>query len=601
MPAPLLSLQDIMLGFGGHPLLDGADLVVEPGDRLCLVGRNGSGKSTLLKVAAGLLPPDRGRRVPQQSIDVRYLPQEPDLSGHATVLDYVAAGLPRDASDHRARALLDALGLAADLPAATLSGGEIRRAALARILAPKPDVLLLDEPTNHLDLPAIEWLERELADLPSAIVLISHDRRFLERLSRATLWLDRGRVRRLNQGFGAFEAWRDEMLEQEEKDRHKLDRRIVAEEHWLRYGVTARRKRNEKRLARLQGLRQERREERRRTGQVQMTAGEAPQSGKLVIEAKGLAKAFAAEPLIRDLSLRVRRGDRLGIVGPNGAGKTTLLKLLTGQLEPDAGEVKLGANLLPVTLDQQRRALDPAWTLVEALTGGHGDRVQVGGQSRHVMSYLQDFLFTPAQANTPVGVLSGGERGRLMLARALAQPANLLVLDEPTNDLDLETLDLLQELIDEHPATVVLVSHDRDFIDRVCTSVLAFEGKGRWQEYPGGYSDMVVQRGGGVTALRAGNAARRPPPPRPETPRAERRTRLSQPQQQALRDLPRRMETLQKGIATLQEKLHDPDLFRRDPAGFAKASTDLATLQAALAAAEDEWLELSLLKEELEG
>jgi len=601
MAAPLLSLQDVTLGFGGHPLLDGADLVVEPGDRLCLVGRNGSGKSTLLKVAAGLLPPDRGRRVLQQSIDVRYLPQEPDLSGHATVLDYVAAGLPEESSNHRARALLDALGLAGELAAATLSGGEIRRAALARILAPKPDVLLLDEPTNHLDLPAIEWLEQELAGLPSAIVLISHDRRFLERLSRATLWLDRGRVRRLNQGFGAFEAWRDEVLEQEENDRHKLDRRIVAEEHWLRYGVTARRKRNEKRLARLQGLRQERREERRRTGQVQMTVGETPQSGKLVIEAKGLAKAFGAEPLIRDLSLRVRRGDRLGIVGPNGAGKTTLLKLLTGQLAPDAGEVKLGANLLPVTLDQQRRALDPKWTLVEALTGGHGDRVQVGGQTKHVMSYLQDFLFTPAQANTPVGVLSGGERGRLMLARALAQPANLLVLDEPTNDLDLETLDLLQELIDEHPATVVLVSHDRDFIDRVCTSVLAFEGKGRWQEYPGGYSDMVAQRGSGVTALRAGAAPKRAPPAKAEAPRAERRVRLSQPQQQALRDLPRRMETLQKGIATLQEKLHDADLFRRDPAGFAKASTDLATLQAALAAAEDEWLELSLLKEELEG
>ncbi len=605
MPAPLLSLQDISLGFGGHPLLDGAELVVEPGDRLCLVGRNGSGKSTLLKVAAGLLPPDAGRRVVQQGTSILYLPQEPDLSAHATVLDYVAASLPAEGSDHRARQLLDALELAPELPTATLSGGEIRRAALARTLAPKPDVLLLDEPTNHLDLPAIEWLERELAGLSSAIVLISHDRRFLERLSRATLWLDRGRVRRLDQGFGAFEAWRDQVLEQEERDRHKLDRRIVAEEHWLRYGVTARRKRNERRLAQLVGLRQQRREERRRVGQVQMTATEGAQSGKLVIEAKGLAKAFGELTLVKDLTLRVRRGDRLGIVGPNGAGKTTLLRLLTGQLAPDAGEVKLGANLMAVTLDQQRRALDPARTLVEALTGGHGDRVQVGGQSKHVMSYLQDFLFTPAQANTPVGVLSGGERGRLMLARALAQPANLLVLDEPTNDLDLETLDLLQELLADHPATVMLVSHDRDFLDRVCTSLLAFEGRGRWLEYPGGYSDLVAQRGHGVTTRSAAEGPRRAreekPAPPPPSPRPERKARLTLTQQQSLRELPRRMETLQRGIATLQDKLADADLFRRDPAGFAKASTDLATLQQALAAAEDEWLELSLLKEELEG
>ncbi len=604
MAAPLLSLQDITLSFGGHPLLEQADLVVEPGDRLCLVGRNGSGKSTLLRIAAGLLAADAGRRVPQQGTRILYLPQEPDLSGHATVLDYVAAGLPAEGSIHRARQLLDALELPGDLDTATLSGGEIRRAALARTLAPQPDVLLLDEPTNHLDLPAIEWLEAELAGLTSAIVLISHDRRFLERLSRATLWLDRGRVRRLDQGFGSFEAWRDQVLEQEERDRHKLDRRIVAEEHWLRYGVTARRKRNEKRLSRLQGLRQERREERRQAGQVQMTAGDTPQSGKLVIEAKGLAKAFGELTLIKDLSLRVRRGDRLGIVGPNGAGKTTLLKLLTGQLEPDAGSVRLGANLLPVTLDQQRRALDPAWTLVQALTGGHGDRVQVGGQSKHVMSYLQDFLFTPAQANTPVGVLSGGERGRLMLARALAQPANLLVLDEPTNDLDLETLDLLQEMIAEHPATVVLVSHDRDFLDRTCTSLLAFEGRGRWLEYPGGYSDMVAQRGHGVTTRSVAEGARRPRDGKPSAPppaKAERRPRLSLPQQQNLKELPRRIETLQRGIAGLQEKLADADLFRRDPGGFAKASTDLATLQAALDTAEEAWLTLTLLKEELEG
>ena len=364
------------------------------------------------------------------------------------------------------------------------------------MLAPNPDILILDEPTNHLDLPAIEWLEAELSRMSSAIVLVSHDRRMLETLSRATLWLDRGTIRRLDRGFDAFEAWRDEVFEQEERDRQKLDRKIEAELHWLRYGVTARRSRNQGRLRALNAMRQERREQLRVTGKVKFTVNDAKTSGKLVIEAKDVSKAFGERTLIRDFSIRIARGDRLGIVGANGSGKTTLLNILTGAAEPDSGSIRRGTNIEIASLDQRRASLAPTTTLKEALTRTGGDNVIVGGQARHVVSYMKDFLFAPEQAGQPVSALSGGERGRLMLARALATPSNLLVLDEPTNDLDLETLDLLQEAIADYPGTVLLVSHDRDFLDRTVTSVLAAEGDGRWVEYAGGYSDMLAQRGG---------------------------------------------------------------------------------------------------------
>src|ERR1700722_9279261 len=496
MPPPLLALQDFALTFGADPLLAGAGLSVSAGGRVCLVGRNGSGKSTLLRIAAGLVPQDTGRRFAQPGATIQYLAQEPDFSGFATTLAYVEAGLgDAAAADHyRASYLLEQLGLTGHEDPATLSGGEARRAALARALAPSPDILLLDEPTNHLDLPGIEWLERELAGMRSGIVLISHDRRLLERISRATVWLDRGITRVLDQGFAQFEAWRDQVLEQEETERHKLGGKIVMEEDWLRYGVTARRKRNQKRLGDLHALRKKHREQRGALGKVKLEAAEADLSGRLVIVADGISKSYGGRTVVRDFSTRIIRGARIGIVGQNGAGKTTLLNMLTGKLAPDTGEVKLGTNLAEVELDQRRDALDPLQTLSQTLTGGAGDTVTVGGQNRHVVSYMKDFLFGPEQANTPVGVLSGGERGRLTLARAFAKPSNLMVLDEPTNDLDLETLELLQERLADYAGTVLLVSHDRDFLDRVVTSVIATEADGRWVEYAGGYSDMLAQR-----------------------------------------------------------------------------------------------------------
>ncbi len=484
-----------------------------------------------------------------------------------------------------------------------MSGGEARRAAIARALAPEPNILLIDEPTNHLDLPAIEWLERELAGLRSALVLISHDRRVLETLSRATVWLDRGVTRRMERGFGEFEAWRDSVLEQEERDRHKLDRKIVDEEHWLRYGVSARRTRNQRRLANLQTLRQERRDHRQATGAVRMTVSEGLQSGTLVIEADGISKSYGDLSVVQAFSTRIVRGDRVGIVGPNGAGKTTLLKMLTGQLASDTGVVKLGANLAMASLDQRRDELDPLVTLRDALTQGRGDTLEVGGQRKHVVSYMKDFLFAPEQAGTPIGVLSGGERGRLMLARALAKPSNLLVLDEPTNDLDLETLDLLQEMLTDYPGTVLLISHDRDFLDRTVTAVVMSEGEGRWLDYAGGYSDMMAQRGAGVDARAARSGAKPAAQGRSpaSAPAGQGRRKLSFKDKHALETLPATMEKLQADIAQLQQAFADPTLYDRDPARFGTVSDALAGAQAKLAQAEEDWLRLELLREETEG
>ncbi|HEY8566388.1 MAG TPA: ATP-binding cassette domain-containing protein [Beijerinckiaceae bacterium] len=601
MAPPLLLLQDITAGFGGTPLLQGADLSIEPGERACLVGRNGSGKSTLLKVAAGLVEPDRGTRFLQPGSTLRYLAQEPDLSRFATVEAFVAAGLAPGDDPYRARVMLEGLGLTGAEPTDRLSGGEARRAALAQALAPRPDILLLDEPTNHLDLPAIEWLESELKGMRTALVLISHDRRFLEALSQATVWLDRGVTRRLDRGFSAFETWRDEILEKEESDRQKLERKIVAEEHWLRYGVTARRKRNTRRLSSLHALRKESRDHRGPLGTARMTLSEAETSGTLVLEAKGVSKSFGARPIVRDLSLRLLRGDRLGIVGPNGAGKTTLLNLLTGVLAPDSGTVRLGANLLPLTLDQKRESLDPAATLTETLTGGRGDTVTLGGQTKHVVGYMKDFLFRPEQARTPVGVLSGGERNRLMLARALAQPSNLLVLDEPTNDLDLETLDLLQEMIADYAGTVLLVSHDRDFLDRTVDAVLVAEGEGRWTLYAGGYADMVAQRGTGVTSRTVEKTEK----PRGKAGAPARESgaakKLSFNEQHDLKSLPERMAALEATLAKIQAILDDPGLYARDPKRFDQATAALTKAQSDLAAAEERWLELEMKRESLEG
>ena len=600
MAPPLLLLDAICLRIGDTPLLDGASLSVAPGERLALVGRNGSGKSTLLRIAAGELQPDSGTRFVQPGTTLRYLPQEPDLSGHATVLSYVIDGLAPGDDPHRPRRLLEHLGLTGDENPARLSGGEARRAALARVLAPRPDILLLDEPTNHLDLPAIAWLEEEIAAGRGALVVISHDRRFLTRLSRAVLWLDRGQARRLERGFDAFEPWREEVLEQEEREAHKLGRQIAREEHWLRYGVTARRKRNVKRLANLSALREARRNRVLPTGTVKMAAAEAERPGTLVIDAENVTKSWGERAVVRDLSTRILKGDRVGIIGPNGAGKTTLLNLLTGRLAPDAGRVRLGSGVVMASLEQMRDSLDPARSLADTLTDGRGDQVWVGGQPRHVIGYMKDFLFAPQQAKSAVGALSGGERGRLLLARALAMPSNLLVLDEPTNDLDLETLDLLQEMLSDYGGTVLLVSHDRDFLDGVCTSVIAAEGDGRWQDYAGGYSDMVAQRGEGVTA-RAVARPQRAETALPPAPSAPAKPRLGFKERHALATLPATMQRLSQEIAVLERWLSDPDLGLRDPKGLAARAAALAERQQALAAAEEEWLRLELLREETGG
>ncbi|MDP2782845.1 ABC-F family ATP-binding cassette domain-containing protein [Devosia sp.] len=602
-PAPLLSLQNIQLTFGGTRLLEGADLIVSPGQRIALVGRNGSGKSTLLKIASGEVAFDSGLRFVEPGATLRYLPQEPDLSAYATTLDYVEAGLGPGDDEYRAQYLLSSLGLTGAEDPKTLSGGEARRAALARVLAPKPDILLLDEPTNHLDLPVIEWLQSELDSMRSAMVLISHDRRFLSDLTRSTVWLDRGVTRRLDKGFGHFEAWRDQVLEEEERDRHKLDRQIVREEHWVRYGVTARRKRNVGRMERLAGLRQDRREQRKVTGSVNMQVSEGRTSGALVVEAENISKTYGERTIVADFSTRVLRGDRIGIVGPNGAGKTTLIKMLTGMLKPDTGTIKLGSALELAMLDQGRAKLDPDTRLRDALTGGGSDTLQINGQPKHVVGYMKDFLFNPEQANTPIGKLSGGERARVALARALSLPSNFLVLDEPTNDLDLETLDLLEEMVAEYAGTVIVVSHDRDFLDRVATSVIIAEGNGDWTEYAGGYSDMVIQRGEGVQA-RSAAKPHRPgktamAPIAVTAPAAKRK--MSFKEKHALETLPQQIEELEVRIAAINAALVAPDLYTRDPDAFARHSQDLIAAEAKRAKAEERWMELELLREELEG
>jgi ATP-binding cassette subfamily F protein uup len=468
------------------------------------------------------------------------------------------------------------------------------------VLAPEPDILLLDEPTNHLDLTTIEWLEGELRGRRTALVLISHDRRFLENLSRITVWLDRGKTRRLEVGFSQFEEQRDLILAEEERDQHKLDRKIASEEHWIRYGVTARRKRNVRRMGEIQKMREQRRTYRGSVGKATIEAAESDKSGTLVIEAKGISKSFGERPIVSDFSTRIHRGDRIGIVGPNGSGKTTLVGLLTGAIEPDSGTIKLGTNLDVATLDQRRESLDPEWTLREAMTGGSGDTITVAGKQKHVVSYMKDFLFTPEQIRTPLRALSGGERGRLMLARALARPSNLLVLDEPTNDLDLETLDVLEETLGDYTGTVILISHDRDFLDRAVNSVIAPDGNGKWTEYAGGYTDMIAQRGGDLARRKDERVS--PKEERiaaPEAPKQKRK--LSFNDKYALENLPKQMAKLEADMKALQVKLADPQLYAKDRKAFDDATAKFAAAQAELSASEEKWLALEMLREEIEG
>ncbi|SEM80292.1 ATP-binding cassette, subfamily F, uup [Gemmobacter aquatilis] len=593
--APLLQLSGISLTFGGNPLFDGLDLVVQPGDRVALVGRNGSGKSTLMKVMAGLVEPDAGTRVVSPGVTVGYMEQDPDLSGFATLGDYAASGLPEEES-YKVAVVAEGLKFSPETPVVSASGGERRRAALAKLMAEAPELMLLDEPTNHLDIQAIQWLERELAETRTAFVLISHDRAFLRALTKGTLWVDRGEVRRRESGFDGFEEWREQIWAEEDEARHKLDRKIKAEAKWAVEGISARRKRNQGRVRALAALKAERAGQIRRQGTAALELDSGAISGKKVIEAKGLCKAFGARQIVQDFDLRVLRGDRIAFVGPNGVGKTTLLKMLVGQEAPDAGTVTLGTNLQIAVFDQTRAQLDPAASLWENLTGdplmsvsGASDQVMVRGTPKHVVAYLKDFLFDERQARAPVKSLSGGEKARLLLARLMAQESNLLILDEPTNDLDVETLDLLQDLLGEYDGTVLLVSHDRDFIDRVATATVAMEGDGNATAYPGGWSDYVSQRPVAevavVAAPKAGSVA-------PKSAPARKPEGLSFSQRKRLDVLPGVIDKLEREIAKLAELLEAPDLFSKEPVKFRKASEMMADRQAALTAAEEEWLDL---------
>ncbi|MGC9371419.1 MAG: ABC-F family ATP-binding cassette domain-containing protein [Paracoccaceae bacterium] len=598
--APLLQLSDISLTFGGDPVFSDLSLVIQPGDRVALVGRNGSGKSTLMKVMAGLVEPDHGSRVLSPGTTVGYMHQHPDLGGFETLGDFAASALgPEEA--YRVEMVAEGLKFDPATPVANASGGERRRAALAKLLAEAPELMLLDEPTNHLDIEAITWLEQQLKETRAAFVLISHDRAFLRALTRATLWIDRGRVRRQEKGFEAFEAWRDKVWEEEDTARHKLDRKIKAEARWAVEGISARRKRNQGRVRALQGLREQRAAMIRRQGAADMALETGQKSGKRVIEARGISKRFGDQVILRPFDLRVLRGDRVAFVGPNGAGKTTLLKMLTGEMEPDSGEVKLGTNLQMAVFDQNRAGLDPDMTLWESLTGdaemrvsGRADQVMVRGAPRHVVGYLKDFLFDEAQARAPVRSLSGGEKARLLLARIMARESNLLVLDEPTNDLDVETLDLLQELLDEFDGTVLLVSHDRDFLDRVATTTIAMEGDGRATVYAGGWSDYQAQRRERAQEEKPAREkpARAKAAPRPAQPAPKPEAGLSFTEKHRLEELPGLIERLEAEIAKLEVFLSDPELFSREPKKFQKATDALVERQQALAAAEEEWLDL---------
>ena len=608
---PLLQLTDVSLAFGGDPLFADLSLVVHEGDRVALVGRNGAGKSTLLSLMAGRVEPDRGERTLPAGTSVGTLEQEPDLAAFATLGDYAISELG-PAELWRVEAAAEGLGLDPATSVASASGGERRRAALAKLLAEAPDLMLIDEPTNHLDIQSIAWLEGELARTRSAFVLISHDRAFLRALSRATLWIDRGRVMRQERGFARFEEWRDRVHADEDVQRHKLERRIKAEARWAVEGISARRRRNQGRLRALADMRSDLAARRMRDGAADLALDAAAPMGKRVIDARGVSLRHGERVILRPFDLRVTRGERIAIVGPNGAGKTTLLRILTGDLAPDEGTVRHGASLEMAVFDQNREALDPDASLWETLTsepgmrvGGRADQVMVRGTPKHVVTYLRDFLFDETRARAPVRSLSGGERARLLMAKLFARTSNLLVLDEPTNDLDVETLDLLQEVLADYDGTVLMVSHDRDFINRVATTTIAIEPGGRATAYAGGWTDLVAQRGAPPREERT------PPAPRREASRSDGAGRpgapspgdgaprgpspdggLSFTERHRLDALPREIERLEAEIAKLSDYLADPALYAEAPLRFSKATEALAARQAALCAAEEEWLAL---------
>ncbi|WP_375259855.1 ABC-F family ATP-binding cassette domain-containing protein [Citreimonas sp.] len=601
--APLLQLSDIAMTFGGDPVFEDLSLTVQQGDRVALVGRNGSGKSTLMKVMAGLVEPDSGAVTVPGGTTVGYMEQDPDMSGFETLGDFAAANLG-PAEMYRVEAASEGLKFDPDRPVATASGGEKRRAALARLMAEAPDLMLLDEPTNHLDIEAIGWLEDQLRATRAAFVLISHDRRFLSTLTRATLWIDRGAVRRRESGFAGFEEWRDTIWEEEDTQRHKLDRKIKAEARWAVEGISARRKRNQGRLRALHAMRAERAAQTARTGTAAMDLAAGPKSGKRVIEAEHVGHGFGDKTIVRDFSIRVARGDRIAFVGPNGVGKTTLIRILMGEIAPDQGRVTLGTNLVPAVFDQARARLDPDMSLWDSLTGdpdmrvsGKADQVMVRGQPKHVVGYLKEFLFDEGRARAPVRSLSGGEKARLLLAKIMARESNLLVLDEPTNDLDVETLDLLQDLLGEYDGTVLLVSHDRDFLDRVATATVAMEGDGRATVYAGGWSDYRAQRAEGQGDAPAPSADKggksKGSAPAPVSKAAPKQNGLTFAERDRLKKLPAEIERLEAEIAKLEQLMADPELFTREPVKFQKATEALTARHTALQDAEEDWLALA--------
>ncbi len=599
---PIYALKGVSLAFGTNQLFRDVELYINRGDKISLVGRNGSGKSTLLKVIAGEIEPDNGEIFIQPGIKIAYMPQDPDLSSYDSLKQVVLDGLPNHGKglEYQADIWIEQLGIAAAQNPSQASGGERRKAALARALVNEPDILLLDEPTNHLDLPTIEKLEKIIASFSGAVILISHDRRFLDNTSRTTFWLDRGMLHRNNKGFKFFEEWQEQIINQEIADQHNLNKKIEAETEWLHKGVTARRKRNMGRLRKLQQLRIERREQIKQVGNINLTVEEGDFRSKLVIEAKHIAKAFGERTIIKDFSTRIIKGNKIGIVGPNGAGKTTLIKLLTKRLEPDSGTVRIGKNLEEAYFDQNRMTLNPKKTLWQTLCD-KGDHIMVHGHYRHVVAYLKDFLFKPEQAQCPVAALSGGEKNRLMLAVALAQPSNFLVLDEPTNDLDMDTLDLLQEVLDDYTGTILIVSHDRDFLDRVVTSVIYMKGDGSVSEYAGSYSDLLEK----LKEQGSPSPAKPKSTTKPSTPAAVRPTsvsrKLSYAQQRLLNILPQEIENLAVEIAQIEEELGDATLYTQNPQRFDELTSTLSAKQKLKEDKENQWLEIQLKKEELES
>ena len=594
MAAPILAYEDLGLVQGSGWLFRHLDLYIAPRDRLALIGRNGAGKTTLLKLLAGRIDADEGRRTIVPGTKVILLEQEPSMAGHASLRDCAPAA-PDAPAAHVVVAIADLLGLDLSRDAATAAGGERRRAAIARALAQDPDVLLLDEPTNHLDLAAIEWLEQWLTRFSGSFVAISHDRTFLTRLTRQTLWLDRGAIRRAEIGFGGFEAWTEKVYEEEQRNAERLDAKLKIEEHWLQRGVTGRRRRNQGRLAKLKEMRAARAAMLGPQGTANLVIGTDDVRTKTVIDAEAVTKRFGDRTIIRDFTFRVQRGDRIGIVGANGAGKTTLLKLLTGELEPDDGRIKLARTLDGVIIDQQRSLMAPDKRVRDVLADG-GDWIDVLGVKKHIQGYLKEFLFDPGMTDARIGTLSGGERSRLLLAREFARRSNLLVLDEPTNDLDLETLDLLQEVIAEYDGTVLIVSHDRDFLDRTVTVTLGLDGSGRIDIVAGGYEDWERQRAPRVEAKKAA-AKPAAKPAEPAAPKA--RTKLSYKDQRDLDLLPKEIEKLEAEIARDEAALADPDLYAKNPERFDALMKAIDAARARKDEAEHRWLELAEMAEGL--